>query len=62
MVVAMSSFGVFALCVPGFVLLVLVGSAVSNFGRAAEQISESGHKITRDRPEFSKPPDEGRLL
>jgi hypothetical protein len=62
MVVAMSSLGVFALCVAGFVLLVLVGPAVSNFGRAAEQVTDMGHKVTKDRPEFRRPPDEGGLL
>ena len=62
MVLAVSSLGVLALCLTGFVLLLLVGPAVRNFGRAAEQVTDMGHKITKDRPEFRKPPDEGDLL
>jgi hypothetical protein len=62
MVVAMSSLGVFALCVAGIVLLVLVGPAVTNFGRAAEKMTDMGHRVDHDRPEFRKPPDEGNLL
>ena len=58
----MSSWAVFGLCVAGIVLLVLVGPAVSNFGRAAEQVTDMGHKVTKDRPEFGRPPDEGNLL
>ena len=62
MVVAVSSWGVFGICLAGFVLLMLVGPAVRNFGRAAEQVTDMGHKITKDRPEFRKPPNEGDLL
>lgn len=62
MVVAMSDLGVGALCVAGLVLMVLVAPAVRSFGRAAEISTEMGHKVTKDRPEFRRPPDEGGLL
>lgn len=62
MVLAVSTPGVFALCVAAIVLLVLVAPGVRNFGRAAEQVTDMGHKVTSDRPEFKRPPDEGGLL
>ncbi len=62
MLIAMSTWGVFGLCVLGFVLMVLVAPAVRSYGRAAEQVTDMGHKVTADRPEFRKPPDEGSLL
>ncbi len=58
----MSNLGVGALCLAGFVLMVLVGPAVRSYGRAAEQVTDMGHKVTKDRPEFRRPPDEGNLL
>ena len=58
----MSSWGVFGLCVAALVLLVLVAPAVRSYGRAAEISTEMGHKVTKDRPEFRRPPDEGGLL
>ena len=58
----MSSLGVGALSLAGFVLLVLVAPAVRSFGRAAEISTDMGHKVTTDRPEFRRPPDEGSLL
>ena len=62
MVVAVSSLGVFALCVAAIVLLVVVAPAVRTHGRAAEQMTDMGHKVTRERAEFRRPPDEGDLL
>ncbi len=58
----MSSLGVFALCAGALALLLLVAPAVRAHGRAAEEMTEQGHKVTRDRPEFRKPPHEGDLL
>ncbi len=58
----MSTWGVFGLCVFAIVLMVLVAPAVRSYGRAAEQVTDMGHKVTKDRPEFRKPPDEGSLL
>jgi hypothetical protein len=58
----MSTLGVFAICVLGFVLMVLVAPSVRSFGRAAEEMTDMGHKVGRDAPEFRKPTDEGRLL
>lgn len=58
----MSNLGVGALCLAAFVLMILVAPAVRSFGRAAEQVTEMGHNVTKDRPEFRKPRDEGNLL
>jgi hypothetical protein len=53
---------IFLLCVVAVVLMLLVAPAVRAHGRNAEEMTDAGHKVRRDAPEFRKPPDEGGLL
>ena len=62
MVIAVSTFEVVVIVAILVVGLLLAGGGLGAFGRAAESHSPHGDKLSSDRAEFRRPPDEGGLL